>query len=72
VKARHIFLSTLIDTWHCGICVLVIIMFGVAILIAGFLTAENPDVFAAVVGTLLWLCMTIVLIIMFIHLVGCI
>ena len=37
--------------------------------ISAFLLADYPDLFGQVVGTLIWLCVTLVLIILFLHLV---
>uniref|UniRef100_A0A7M5VET0 G-protein coupled receptors family 3 profile domain-containing protein n=2 Tax=Clytia hemisphaerica TaxID=252671 RepID=A0A7M5VET0_9CNID len=67
-KTRHLFISNLSDVWHCGLCVLIIDLFIVAGLICAFLLADYPDLFGQVVGTLLWLCVTLVLIILFLHL----
>ena len=70
IKSRHIFISNLSDTWHCGICVVLIAFFGVIAVICGFLLADYPDLFGSVVGALLWLCVTLVLIVLFLHLVS--
>lgn len=70
IKARQIFIPNLSDTWHCGLCVIVIAVFAVISTVCGFLLAEQPDLFGSVVGTLLWLCVTLVLIILFLHLVS--
>lgn len=67
LTTRKLFIYPMNDTWNCGICIYVILCFGIYCLLVGFLAADYPDLFFGLIAAGIIICVTAVLIILFLH-----